>query len=235
MGQPSKVEAAKVNENYNWGEFGSANQNGVKLSPVASQNVKTTQQGISQYLDELINPSYDNASFRARQDLLDQSNDIYARQLGAQAIARGARGSATQNILNSVMANRNNDMRSAMTAEDARVQNILSALSGIEGNYWQQSNTMANNILNRATTNAAAQNTANITNTNNYNAWKNNLISGAASIVGAMVGGPMGAALAGGLTNSALGNGSGPYGMATVYGNAVDPGQVMSANNMVQY
>lgn len=235
MGQPSKVEATKVNENYNWGEFGSANQNGVELSPITSQNVKTTQQGISQYLDELINPSYDNASFRARQDLLDQSNDIYARQLGAQAIARGARGSATQNILNSVMANRNNDMRSAMTAEDARIQNILSALSGIEGNYWQQSNAMANNILNRATTNAAAQNTANMTNTNNYNAWKNNLISGAASIAGAMVGGPMGAALAGSLTKNALGNGSSPYGMATVYGDAVDPGQVMSANNMVQY
>lgn len=235
MGQPSKVEAAKVNENYNWGEFGSANDYGVKLSPTASANVKTTQQGIAQYLDELINPSYDNASFKARQDLLDQSNDLYARQLGAQAIARGARGSATQNILNSIAANRNNSMRSAMTAEDQRVQNILSALSGIEGNYWQQSNSMANNILNRATTNAAAQNTANITNTNNYNAWKNNMISGAASIVGAMIGGPMGAALAGSLTSGALGNGSGPYGMATQYGDAVDPGQVMSANNMVQY
>ena len=228
MGQPSKVEAAKVNENYDWGEFGYANNNGVHLSPLASQNVKTTQSGIGQYLDELINPSYDNASFRARQELLDASNNQYARQLGAQAIARGARGSATQNILNSIMANRNNNMRSAMTQEDARIQNILSALSGIEGNYWQQSNTMANNILNRATTNAAAQNTANITNTNNYNAWKNNLISGAASVVGAVVGGPMGAALAGGLAKNALGNG-----MATPYGDAVDPGQVMSANNMV--
>lgn len=226
MGQPSKVEAAKVNENYDWGEFGSASNGGVRLSPMASQNVKTTQSGIGQYLDELINPSYDNASFRARQELLDASNNQYARQLGAQAIARGARGSATQNILNSIMANRNNDMRSAMTQEDARIQNILSALSGIEGNYWQQSNTMANNILNRATTNAAAQNAANATNTSNYNAWKNNLISGAASVIGAVAGGPVGAAMARGLTSQPTTN---------PYGDAIDPGQVMSANNMIQY
>jgi hypothetical protein len=50
-----------------------------------------------------------------------------------------------------------------------------------------------------------------------------------------MVGGPMGAALTGSLTKSALGNGSGPYGMATPYGDAIDPMQVASANNMIQY
>lgn len=225
MGKPSKVEAAKVNENYDWGEFGSAGKGGVTLSPTASQNVKTTQHGIAQYLDELTNPSYTNESFLARQNLLDERNMQYANQLGANAIARGARGSATQNILNSIMANRNNDMRSAMTQEDSRVQNILSALSGIEGNYFNQTNAMANNILQRATTNAAAQNAANATNTANYNAWKNNMMSGAATIAGAMMGGPIGAALAGSLTS----------GMATPYGDAVDPGQMMSANNMVQY
>lgn len=230
MGKPSKIEAAKVNESYDWGEFGSAGKGGVNLSPTASQNVKTTQQGIAQYLDELLNPSYDNASFKARQELLDQSNNVYAQQLGAQAMSRGARGNATQAILNSVMANRSNDMRNAMTTEDARIQNILSALSGIEGNYFNQTNAMANNILQRATTNAAAQNSANITNANNYNAWKNNLISGAASIAGAMVGGPMGAAVAGGLTKSALGDGQ----IQNPYGTAIDPNQVASANNMFQ-
>lgn len=203
MGQPKEVQAAKVNENYNWGEFGSATQGGVMLSPMANQNIKTTQEGISQYLNELINPSYDNESFKARQTLLDQSNNAFAQQLGAQAMARGARGNATQAILNSVMVNRATDMRNAMTQEDARVQNILSALSGIEGNYFQQSNAMANNVLQRAMTNAQAENTANMTNANNYNAWKNNMISGAAMVVGAMLGGPAGAALAGGAANAA--------------------------------
>ena len=188
MGKPKKVQAAQVGTDYNWGEFGSANASGVNLSPMATSNIQTTQSGIGQYLNELINPSYDNESFRARQELLDASNRQYANQLGAQAMARGARGSATQNILNSIAANRNTDLRQAMTQEDARVQNILSALSGIEGNYFNQANTMGNNILQRILANQSAQQQANIANTNAYNSWKNNLISGAASVGGLALG-----------------------------------------------
>lgn len=194
--KPSKVQASTISENYNWGEFGSANPSGVSLSPMASQSVSAAQSGINQYLNELINPSYDNESFRARQDLLDASNQQYAKQLGAEAIARGARGSATQNILNSIAANRNIDMRQAMTQEDARVQNILSALSGIESNYFNQTNAMGNNILQRALANQAALQEANKLNAaydnqykSNYDAWKNNLISSAAGIGGSLLGG----------------------------------------------
>ncbi len=188
MGKPAEIKPAQVGTDYNWGEFGSANAGGVNLSPMATSNVQTTQSGIGQYLNELINPSYNNESFRARQELIDASNRQYANQLGAQAMARGARGSATQNILNSIAANRNMDLRQAMTQEDARVQNILSALSGIEGNYFNQTNTMGNNILQRALANQQAQQQANIANTNAYNSWKNNLISGAASVGGLALG-----------------------------------------------
>lgn len=210
LGKPAEVQAAKVPETYNWGEFGSADSSGVNFSPLMSSNIQTTQSGINQYLNELINPSYSNESFRARQELLDASNQRYAKQLGANAIARGARGSATQNILNSIAANRNIDMRQAMTQEDARVQNILNALSGIEGNYFNMGNTMANNILQRATANQAAQQQANIANTQAYNQWKNNLISGGASIVGALggaaLGGPLGAGLGSSLVKDINGN-----------------------------
>ena len=223
MGKPKNIEAAKVGENYNWGEFGGANANGVSLSPMASASVQDAQRGINQYLNELINPSYSNESFRARQELLDASNRQYANQLGAEAIARGARGSATQSILNSIMANRNNDMRNAMTQEDARVQNILNSLAGIEGNYFNQANTMGNNILQRVLGNQQAQNQVNIANTNAYNQWKNNLISGVASIAGAGLGGLGGVMLAKGLTNA-----------MTPYGAAIDPMQVASANNLIQ-
>lgn len=188
MGKPKSITPAQVGTDYNWGEFGSANASGVNLSPMATSNIRTTQSGIGQYLNELINPSYNNESFRARQELLDASNRQYANQLGAQAMARGARGSATQNILNSIAANRNTDMRQAMTQEDARVQNILSALSGIEGNYFNQANTMGNNILQRVLANQQAQQQANIANTNAYNSWKNNLISGTASVGGLALG-----------------------------------------------
>ena len=206
MGKPSNVQATKVPESYNWGEFGSANASGVNFNPTMTSNIQTTQSGINQYLNELINPSYSNESFKARQALIDASNQQYANQLGAQAMARGARGSATQNILNSIAANRNIDMQQAMVNEDARVQNILNALSGVEGNYFNMGNTMANNILSRATANQKAQQQANIANAQAYNQWKNNLISGAASLVGtiggAALGGPLGAGLGSKLTSS---------------------------------
>lgn len=188
MGKPKSIEAAKVPESYNWGEFGSATSSGVNFNPTMTSNIQTTQSGINQYLNELINPSYENESFKARQALLDASNQQYARQLGAQAMARGARGSATQNILNSIAANRNANLQQAMTQEDARVQNILNALSGIEGNYFNIGNTMANNILSRALGNQGAQNAINVANTNAYNEWVSNLLGGGAKIGGAAIG-----------------------------------------------
>ena len=208
MGKPKKISAAQVGTDYNWGEFGSADKSGVNFNPTMTSNIQSAQSGIGQYLNELINPSYDNESFRARQELLDASNNQYARQLGAQAMERGARGSATQNILNSIAANRNNDLRNAMTQEDARVRNILSSLSGIEGNYFNMGNTMANNILQRATANQQAQQQANIANANAYNQWKNNLISGAAALGGAALGGVLGGPIGASLGSSLFGAGN---------------------------
>lgn len=201
MGKPKNVEATKIGENYNWGEFGGANASGVNLSPMATSTIRDTQSGLNQYVNELINPSYDNESFRARQELLDASNRQYANQLGAQAIERGARGSATQNILNSIAANRNTNMRQAMTEEDARVQNIINSLMGVESNYFNQTNTMGNNVLQRVLANQAAENAARDLNTKKYNEWKDNLISGTASVAGSLIGayfgGPMGASIGG--------------------------------------
>lgn len=224
MGQPKNIEPAKVDTSYNWGEFGGANTNGVNLSPMATSTVLDTQAGLNQYVKELINPSYSNESFRARQAILDANNRQFASELGAQAIERGARGSATQNILNSIMANRNMDMRQAMTQEDARVQNIINALLNTEGNYFGQANTMGSNVLQRALANQANIQQTNIANTEAYNQWKNNLISGAASIAGAALGGVGGMALAGGLTSALQSQMQQP-------GAAVDYGQAMSAAN----
>lgn len=226
MGKPKSIEPAKIGENYNWGEFGGANASGVNLSPTATQTIADTQGGINQYVNELINPSYSNESFRARQAILDASNRQYANELGAQAMERGARGSATQNILNSIMANRNMDMRQAMTQEDARVQNILNALQGVESGYFGQANTMANNILQRVSQNQANQQRVNELNTQAYNQWRNSLINSAAQLGGA--------ALTGGLSylatqplTSALAK------QANVAGAAIDPMQAMSAANMI--
>lgn len=199
MGKPKEVKAATVASDYDWGDFGSANENGVNLSPTASANVQAAQGGVNQYLQELLNPSYDNASFKARQDLIDTNMRQTANQMGAAAIARGARGSATQSILNSLMANRNNELRNAMVAEDARVSNILNNAMGVENNYFNQSNTMANNILQRVTGNQNAQNQVNIANAQAENQWRNNLISAGAGLAGAVGGGALGSDWFGGL------------------------------------
>lgn len=184
MGKPSKVSAAKVGTDYNWGDFGSANASGVNLSPMASESVRDAQSGINQYLNELINPSYGSESFRARQDLIDTNMRQAANQYAANAISRGARGSATNAILNSLAANRNTQLRQAMTEEDARLRNVLSSLQGVEGNYFNMGNTMAQNILSRVQGNQSAQNAVNIANAQAENKWRNNLISAGAGIAG---------------------------------------------------
>lgn len=188
MGSPKHVEPVKLDTNYNWGSFGSADKSGVNLNPTTAATVGNIQSGIGQYLDQLIRPTYDSEVFNARQALLDQANNVSARMLGANAIERRARGSATQAILNNVMANRANQLYSAMSDEDARVRNVLSAMSGLESNYFNQANTMANNILQRQLTNAERQTLANATNVGNYNAWKNNMWSGGAQLGGTALG-----------------------------------------------
>ena len=225
MGEPKKIKPAEVDTSYNWGEFGGANKYGVNLSPMATNTVRDTQAGLNQYVNELINPSYSNESFRARQEILDANNRQFARELGAQAMERGARGSATQNILNSIMANRNTDMRQAMTQEDARVQNIINSLLNTEGNYFGQTNTMGSNILQRVLSNQQMQQQAEIANKNAYNQWRNNLISGAASVAGAGLGALGSYYLTKPLTDALTAQ-------TAIPGAAIDYGQAMSAANM---
>lgn len=189
MGKPKDATAAQVGTNYNWGEFGSADAKGTTLSGIAGDTVSDTQGGINKYVNELINPSYNSESFKARQDILDASNNQYAKEAGASAIDRGARGSVTQNLLNSITANRNNNMRTAMTDEDSRVRNILSSLSGVENNYFNQSNTMASNILSRIMGNSANQQATNMANTKARNDWANGLWETGASLGGTLLGG----------------------------------------------
>jgi hypothetical protein len=97
-------------------------------------------------------------------------------------------------------------MRGAMTNEDSRVRNILSALSGVEGNYFNQANTMANNILDRSKTNVGILNAANAANTEAYNQWRNNMINTGVKIAATMIGGGAGYMLADQLGNQGVTN-----------------------------
>ena len=194
---------------------------------MASQSVRDAQSGINQYLNELINPSYGSESFKARQDLIDTNMRQAANQYAANAISRGARGSATNAILNSLAANRNTQLRQAMAEEDARLRNVLNSLQGVEGNYFNMGNTMAQNILSRVQGNQSAQNAVNIANTQAENAWRNNLISAGAGIAGIGLGAGLGSGALAGLFGGAK--------YSPLYGNGfagevVDPMQYLSAS-----
>lgn len=204
MGRPQKISAAKVSENYDWGDFGSANASGVNLSPMASESVRDAQSGINQYLNELINPSYGSESFKARQDLIDTNMRQAANQYAANAISRGARGSATNAILNSLAANRNTQLRQAMTEEDARLRNVLNSLQGVEGNYFNMGNTMAQNILNRVKANQANQQRVNEINAANRNEWEQNLWKAGAGITSSLLGAGLGSGALAGLFGNNL-------------------------------
>lgn len=213
MGEPKKIKPSLIDTAYDWGNFGSADSNGVNLSPTASANVSTLQSGINQYVNNLTNPSYDSESFLARQSLLDQNSDQKATSMLADALGRNARGSSSSAILNKILSSRATGLRDAMGDEDIRVRNTLSALSGLEGNYFNQSNAMAKDILSRILGNQKAKNEANIKNAEAYNAWRDNLWQGTGGAIGAAIGayfgGGQGAALgasagtsAGGMTES---------------------------------
>lgn len=188
MGKPKQAEKALVGTNYDWGEFGNANKSGVSLSPMASDTVSDTQSGIGQYLNEIINPSVNNTSFVARQKFSDANNVAYAEALARDAMAKGYRGSVLNNALNSLNVNRATEINQNLVNESARIQNILSALSGVEGNYFNQADIMRNNILQRQQANQGIAQDINKINNAGYNSWKSNILSGGAGIAGTLAG-----------------------------------------------
>lgn len=188
MGSPKTAKKALVDTDYNWGDFGSANASGASLSPMASNTLSNTQSEIGRYLDELLNPSASNSSFASRQAFSDANNRAYAENLARGAMAKGYRGSVLNTALNSLEANRANEINQNLINEDSRLQNILSALSGVESNYFNQLDTMRSNILQRQQGNQGISQDINKLNTSGYNAWKSNLLSGAAGTAGALAG-----------------------------------------------
>lgn len=188
MGKPKQVEPVKIDANYDWGSFGSADKSGVTLGATPQATVYSTQSGIRDYLNELVNPTYNSTPFNAQRELIDSGDRQLARNLTADAFGRGARGSGMQSALNRAMTERGNQLYKAMSSEDSRVNNMIDVLSGIESNYFNQANLMANNILQRQLTNAERQGIANATNTANYNAWKDNALAGGSYLGGATLG-----------------------------------------------
>ena len=52
MGSPKQVEPVKINANYDWGSFGSADERGITLGGAPQSTVNSTQAGIKDYVNE---------------------------------------------------------------------------------------------------------------------------------------------------------------------------------------
>lgn len=118
---------------YGSGTAGKTNS----FNPTGFQSnlVKTTENAIPDYLNQMINPTYDSTVFKAqtaqRNKLASQS---FENNLINPLAQRGlTRGSSINQMGNEFGKNLINAEQAAMTQEDARVSNILSNLF----NYYQ--------------------------------------------------------------------------------------------------
>ena len=92
--------------------------------------MNTSEQGISQYLNQLINPSYDSEPFKAR---TEQRNRLANRSfesnlmnpLASRGLTRGSNVASMSNAFGRTLADLETD---AMANEDTRVSQILNNL-----------------------------------------------------------------------------------------------------------
>lgn len=116
------------------GLYGSSttNKNGTTYNPsqFETQLVNQTTAAIPQYLEQLINPSYDSEIFKAQTAQRNRlANQSFENNLINPLASRGLTRGSSVNQLSGQFANKLADLETdAMANEDARVQNILNSL-----------------------------------------------------------------------------------------------------------
>lgn len=154
--------------------------------------VNTTTSAIPQYLQQMINPSYDSEIFKAqtaqRNSLANQS---FENNLINPLASRGLTRGSSVNQLSGNFANTLADAEiAAMTNEDARVQNILNSLLStyqVPYNMMQGISNASQNLYSQELQRVAQENA-------NKTSMVNSLIQAGGTVAGAMLGGPAGAA-----------------------------------------
>lgn len=116
------------------GLYGSSttNKHGTTYNPsqFETQLVNQTTAAIPQYLEQLINPSYDSEVFKAQTAQRNRlANQSFENNLINPLASRGLTRGSSVNQLSGQFANKLADAEvAAMANEDARVQNILNSL-----------------------------------------------------------------------------------------------------------
>lgn len=202
----SSKQKAKTQTYNTGGLYGTAStgSGGTTYNPSSFETnlVNQTTSAIPEYLQQLTNPSYNSAVFQAQTAQRNRlANQSFENNLINPLASRGLTRGSSVNQLSGQFANKLADLETdAMANEDTRVANILNNLF----QYYQVPyNTMTGltNQTNQMYANAV--NAANQANANSSSMW-GNIAKSAAGIAGTALGGPLGGALAYGMTDGAV-------------------------------
>ncbi len=150
--------------------------------------VNTTTSAIPQYLQQLINPSYDSEIFKAQTAQRNRlANQSFENNLINPLASRGLTRGSSINQMSGQFANKLADLETqAMATEDSRVGNILNQLFG----YYQVPYNMMTGLTNQSQNlYSQAQQAA-----NSNNLW-GQLAQAGGALAGAYLGGAGGAAV----------------------------------------
>ena len=172
------------------GLYGSGTAGGSNtFNPTSFQNnlVKTSEGGINDYLQQLINPTYDSEVFKAQTTQRNNlANKSFENNLINPLASRGLTRGSNVNAMGNSFANTLADLETnAMATEDSRVQNILSSLLST----YQMPYNMMTGLQNSASGLVGQQQSANQNAQNSQSALLNALIGGGSSLVGNMISG----------------------------------------------
>ena len=187
-GSKSKVTIPTVSYNTG-GLYGSGTagaNNSFKGTDFQNNLVKTTESAIPNYLNQLINPSYDSEIFKAQTSQRNRlANQSFENNLMNPLASRNlTRGSSVNQMSNEFANNLANLETSAMANEDARVGNVLSQLF----NYYQVPYNMMMGLQNNASQMAMAQMQAQASLDRANADRRGDLLSGLAGGLGSMIG-----------------------------------------------
>ena len=148
--------------------------------------VSTSEQGINQYLNQLINPTYDSETFKAQTQQRNKlANQSFENNVMSPMASRGLTRGSNVNAMGNTFASNLADLETqAMATEDSRVQNILNQLLGT----YQTPYNIMQGLQSTASGLVGQQANANAQNQQSRNALIGGLTGGIGNLIGNLLG-----------------------------------------------
>ena len=175
------------------GLYGSGTAGGSNtFNPTSFQSnlVKTSESGINDYLNQLINPTYDSEVFKAQTQQRNKlANQSFENNVMSPMASRGLTRGSNVNAMGNTFASNLADLETqAMANEDTRTQNVLNQLLST----YQLPYNIMTGLQNSATGLVGQQANLNSQNQSARNNLLGGLIGGAGSLIGNLLTVPRG-------------------------------------------